>query len=110
VGELLLRVRGGLLLQRSTVLTGTQGCTPSELRADTFPLWCALLNAVHRGVKVRLLTNDYTVPNVPPPGKIDPLTFLYLNGVQIRFFATVTFLHEKYIGALPFFRSLLSHP
>jgi hypothetical protein len=49
---------------------------------------------------VRLLTNDYTLPNVPPPRMIDPLTFLYLNGVEIRFFATVTFLHEKYIGII----------
>ena len=33
--------------------TCTQACTPSKMRAEAFPIFPALLNAVRRGVKVR---------------------------------------------------------
>lgn len=44
-------------------VTCTPGCTPAEQRADPFPLFSALLNALHRGVKVRIITNDYGTPD-----------------------------------------------
>jgi phosphatidylserine/phosphatidylglycerophosphate/cardiolipin synthase-like enzyme len=73
-------------------------CTVSKLyRNESFPIFAALLNAVHRGVTVRILTNYY-----PPPcdsGIIDPLTFLSLAGAQVRYFTTTTFIHSKYIAA-----------
>ena len=75
------------------------GCTPEELREEeVFPVWQALINALHSGVRVRIMTNDYSNVSAPAEGKIDPLTFLYLNGADIRYFASVTFLHTKYIG------------
>ncbi len=39
------------------------GCTPEEQRAETFPIFPALLNALHRGIRVRLVTNDYGTPD-----------------------------------------------
>jgi len=53
--------------------------------------------ALHRGVHVRLMINDYGTDG-PSTGDIDPITFLYLNGAEIRYFTTLTFLHTKYIG------------
>eukprot|EP00761_Pharyngomonas_kirbyi_P011665 gb/GECH01011691.1/.p1 GENE.gb/GECH01011691.1/~~gb/GECH01011691.1/.p1 ORF type:complete len:459 (+),score=67.15 gb/GECH01011691.1/:1-1377(+) len=74
------------------------GCTPEYMRKnEAFPVWQALLNAIHRGVKVRILTNDFNEPNCP--GKTSPLTFLALAGAQVHNFATTTFLHTKYINA-----------
>lgn len=76
------------------------GCTPSELaEEEVFPVWQALVNALHRGIRVRIMTNDYSNVSAPGKGLIDPLTWLYLNGAQIRYFASLTFLHTKYIGA-----------
>eukprot|EP01103_Thecamoeba_quadrilineata_P009106 TRINITY_DN1881_c0_g1_i1.p1 TRINITY_DN1881_c0_g1~~TRINITY_DN1881_c0_g1_i1.p1 ORF type:complete len:439 (+),score=77.64 TRINITY_DN1881_c0_g1_i1:93-1409(+) len=72
-------------------------CTPSKMRQDTFPVWQALLNALHRGIRVRILINDYNDP-APAEGLISPLIFLYLNGADIRFFTSVTFMHSKYIA------------
>ena len=46
--------------------------------AETFPLFNATLNALHRGVKVRLLTNNFG--DKLCPNKINPLTFLHLAG------------------------------
>lgn len=54
----------------------------------------ALLNAVHqRNITVRLLTNNFTQSACPD--MITPLDWLYLNGVQIRFYTTTTFMHSK---------------
>ena len=46
--------------------------------AESFPLFNATLNALHRGVKVRLLTNNYEEPLCE--NMIDPITFLALAG------------------------------
>ena len=35
------------------------GCAPAEMREDDFPLLGALVNALHRGVAVRVLSNDF---------------------------------------------------
>ena len=56
-------------------------CTTASCRcgpAETFPLFNATLNALHRGVKVRLLTNNYEEKLCPD--MIDPVTFLALAG------------------------------
>ena len=52
------------------------------MRLDPFPLFGAVLNAVHRGVAVRLLTNDFE--DTDCDGKISGLSFLKLNGVQVK--------------------------
>ena len=56
----------------------------------------ALLNAVHqRGVQVRIITNNFTIPACP--GLITPFDWLVLNNIQVRFYTTTTFQHAKYI-------------
>lgn len=62
---------------------------------ERFPIFSALLNAVHKGVKVRILTMDYGTPDCPK--KISCLPFLALNGVEIVYFTSLTFMHVKYI-------------
>ncbi|XP_065197121.1 uncharacterized protein LOC135828630 [Sycon ciliatum] len=71
------------------------GCTIANQRNESFPVFGALLNAVHRGVQVRLITNNYNTPTCA--GLISPLDFLFLNGVEIRFYASTTFMHTKYM-------------
>jgi hypothetical protein len=41
------------------------GCSPYQQRNETFPLFPALLNALHRGVHVGILTNDVNTPDCP---------------------------------------------
>eukprot|EP00762_Andalucia_godoyi_P006615 ANDGO_04980.mRNA.1 hypothetical protein DICPUDRAFT_96740 len=73
------------------------GCNITYARnGEEFPIFRALLNAVHRGVNVRILTNNYEQPACP--GMIDPLTFLQLAGAKVRYFTTVTFIHLKFIA------------
>jgi hypothetical protein len=45
--------------------TCAPGCSPSDQRADSFPVFGALLNALHRGIAVRLVSNDYGYPDCP---------------------------------------------
>ncbi len=73
----------------------TNACTPLQQRNESFPVFQALLNAVHRGVKVRIITNDYNTPDCP--GTISPLPFLALNGVEVRYYASTTFYHAKFV-------------
>jgi phosphatidylserine/phosphatidylglycerophosphate/cardiolipin synthase-like enzyme len=77
--------------------SNSTGCSPTEQRSETFPVWQALLNALHSGVKVNILINDYNETDLAP-GNVGPLSFLILNGANVRFFTTLTFLHAKYIG------------
>jgi phosphatidylserine/phosphatidylglycerophosphate/cardiolipin synthase-like enzyme len=75
---------------------GCCGCTIPDMAAETFPVFPALLNAVHeKGATIRLLTNNYGTPTCE--GAIAPLDYLALNGVDIRWYATTTFIHAKYI-------------
>jgi phosphatidylserine/phosphatidylglycerophosphate/cardiolipin synthase-like enzyme len=76
--------------------TCVRGCTPSKMAQEKFPVFQAILNAVHRGVRVRLLTNDYGLGDCP--GTITPLTFVAMNGVTVRFYTSTTFYHAKYIS------------
>jgi len=57
----------------------------------------AVLNALHRGVTVRIMTNGYGETDCA--GEIGPLTFLALNGAQIMLYASTTFMHTKYMAA-----------
>ncbi len=50
----------------------------------------AVLNAIHRGVTVRILTNNYTT--VTSEGMITPLDFLAVAGAEVRTFTTVRVL------------------
>eukprot|EP01104_Vermistella_antarctica_P013541 TRINITY_DN4118_c0_g2_i1.p1 TRINITY_DN4118_c0_g2~~TRINITY_DN4118_c0_g2_i1.p1 ORF type:complete len:571 (+),score=133.48 TRINITY_DN4118_c0_g2_i1:193-1713(+) len=63
---------------------------------EEFPLFVGLLNAVNKGLSVRILTNNYQQP--PGYGLIDPLTFLSLAGAEIRYYRTTTFIHTKYLS------------
>lgn len=76
--------------------TCAPGCTPQQQQQETFPLFPALLNAMHRGCAVRLITNDYGYADCP--GTISMLQYLALNGASVRFFTTTTFVHAKYIA------------
>ena len=73
------------------------GCDLDTQRNETFPVFPALLNAVHqKGVQVRLITNNYTQPTCL--NKITPLDWFYLNGIDVRFYTTTTFMHSKFVN------------
>ena len=75
---------------------GCTGCSIQQLRNEAFPVFPVLLNAVHeRAVKVRILTNNFTIGTCD--GLITPFDWLTLNGVQVRFHTTTTFQHTKFI-------------
>jgi phosphatidylserine/phosphatidylglycerophosphate/cardiolipin synthase-like enzyme len=75
---------------------GCTGCSIEAQRNESFPVFPALLNAVHeRGIKIRIITNNFTIPACP--GKITPFDWLVLNDVQVRMYTTTTFQHAKYI-------------
>ena len=72
------------------------GCSLEDQHNELFPVFPVLLNAVHeKGIKVRLVTNNFTLPTCI--GKIAPLDWFYLNGIDVRFFTTTTFQHAKYM-------------
>lgn len=72
------------------------GCAIEDQKEEAFPIFPALLNAVHqRGIKIRLLTNNFTTTSCN--GTINPLDWLYLNGIQINFYSTTTFMHAKVV-------------
>jgi len=74
------------------------GCPVAQQRYnETFPIFTALLNSLHRGVAVRILTNYYGI--TCGSDGIDPLSFLALAGAQVRYFTTTTFFHAKYMSA-----------
>jgi phosphatidylserine/phosphatidylglycerophosphate/cardiolipin synthase-like enzyme len=63
--------------------TGWMGCNVTFQRnGETFPIFQAILNAIHRGVGVRLLTNLYN-NELTIPGLITPLEFLAVAGAQV---------------------------
>jgi phosphatidylserine/phosphatidylglycerophosphate/cardiolipin synthase-like enzyme len=74
---------------------GCAGCYADKQKYEEFPVFPALLNAIHeRNVSVRILTNDYGDKTCF--GKVTPLDWLLLNGVEIKFYKTTTFTHSKY--------------
>jgi len=60
------------------------GCSVEQQSAETFPAFPALLNAVHRGVTVRIITNNYG--DVVCDGDIDIATFFALNNITIKWY------------------------
>ena len=44
---------------------------------------------------MRYLTNNFTLRTCP--GKITPVDWFYLNGIEVRFYTTTTFMHSKYV-------------
>ena len=75
--------------------TSCVGCSLADQRNESFPVFPALLNAVHRGVTVRLIINDYNTKTCS--GQIAPLDYLFLNKVDVRYYASTTFMHAKYM-------------
>jgi phosphatidylserine/phosphatidylglycerophosphate/cardiolipin synthase-like enzyme len=72
------------------------GCPLEQQRNETFPVFPALLNAVHeRGVRVRIITNNFTFSACA--GRVIPMDWLALNNIQIRMYTTTTFMHAKFI-------------
>lgn len=71
------------------------GCDIEDQQNEAFPIFPALLNAVHQGITVRLMTNNYTQTTCE--GTINPLDWFYLNGIQIHFYSTTTFMHSKVV-------------
>lgn len=75
---------------------GCVGCEVQDLHdKEKFPVFGALLNAIHRGVKVRILINDFEEDLCP--GRIDGIQYVAIAGASVRAFATVSFMHIKYI-------------
>ena len=75
---------------------GCTGCSVEKQKNESFPVFPALLNAVHeRGVKVRIITNNFTIPACE--GEITPFDWLVLNNIQVRMYTTTTFMHAKFI-------------
>ena len=75
---------------------GCTGCSIEQQRNESFPVFPALLNAIHdRGVKIRIITNNFTIPACE--GKITPFDWLVLNNIQVRMYTTTTFQHAKFI-------------
>ena len=74
------------------------GCPIDEMKInETFPIFPALLNAVHeRGVKIRIITNNFTFAACE--NRVIPFDWLALNKIEIRMYATTTFQHTKYIS------------
>ena len=72
------------------------GCSLNQQQHEEFPIFAALLNAVHlKGIRVQIVTNNFTQTSCP--GQISPLDWLYLNGIQIRSYTTTTFMHAKVV-------------
>ena len=72
------------------------GCSIDQQKDEAFPVFPALLNAVHeRGIKIRIITNNFTFSACK--GKTVPLDWFALNKIQIRMYATTTFQHAKFI-------------
>eukprot|EP00698_Gefionella_okellyi_P024067 TRINITY_DN8400_c0_g1_i1.p1 TRINITY_DN8400_c0_g1~~TRINITY_DN8400_c0_g1_i1.p1 ORF type:complete len:444 (+),score=99.21 TRINITY_DN8400_c0_g1_i1:72-1403(+) len=72
------------------------GCTIANQKNEAFPIFPALINAKHRGVNIRILTNDYGTPTCE--GMVAPLDYLVMNGIEVRFYASTTFMHAKYMN------------
>lgn len=60
-----------------------------------FPIWQALLNAVHNGIKVRILTNNYE--DKPCARSVTNLDYLLVAGADVKYYTSTTFSHSKYM-------------
>ena len=72
------------------------GCSLEEQYREPFPIFPALLNAIHiNKVKIRFLTNDFYIPTCS--NSTTPMDWLFVNGVQIKLYKTTTFMHAKFM-------------
>ncbi len=72
------------------------GCTVEDQSNEPFPVFPALVNAVHtHNVTVRFLTNDFSVPTCD--NLVTPMDWMYYLGMQIKFYRTTTFQHAKFM-------------
>ena len=69
------------------------------MQRESFPIFAAIVNAVHRGVKVRLVTNDFGDKTCE--GEVTPTDYFALVGAKVRFYASTTFMHAKYLAVGP---------
>ena len=59
-----------------TPFTGCQGCSITNATKEQFPIFHALLNAVHvQKATVRILTNNYNTPTCPGKVRSRPSPF-----------------------------------
>jgi len=79
-----------------TKFSGCVGCVASNATEEAFPVFQAILNAKHRGVEVRVLTNNYLTSDCD--GMVSPLSFLSLNKIPVKYYASTTFYHAKYMS------------
>ena len=81
---------------KCTPFTGCQCCTIADEKNEEFPIFPTLLNAKHqRNISIRILTNSYNQKTCE--GKITPLNWLFLNGIEVRTYTSTTFMHAKYM-------------
>ena len=74
------------------------GCSLEEQATEPFPIFGALMNALHsskNNLKIRFLTNNFAVPTCS--NLTTPIDWMYLNGVAIRNYKTTTFQHAKFM-------------
>eukprot|EP00049_Salpingoeca_infusionum_P024742 m.16888 g.16888 ORF g.16888 m.16888 type:complete len:514 (+) comp7259_c0_seq1:431-1972(+) len=69
------------------------GCAIHTANNEKFPVFAALLNALHRGVNVRIVINNFNMPTCQD--QIAPLDFLVLNNATVRWYTSTTFQHSK---------------
>jgi phosphatidylserine/phosphatidylglycerophosphate/cardiolipin synthase-like enzyme len=80
----------------TTVRSGCMGCSVAEISSrEAFPLFNATLNAIHRGVEVRIVTNDYS--DALCRNKTDLSTYLALAGASVAHYRSTTFMHAKFM-------------
>ena len=74
--------------------TGCAGCAPDRVRAsEAFVLFRELLNAAHRGVRVRLLTNRFD--DVKECIGAVSVTSYFSENFDVRTYTSTTFMHAK---------------
>lgn len=74
--------------------SGCAGCAPDRVRAnEAFVLFRELLNAAHRGVRVRLLTNRFDSVR-ECAGAVSVLSY-FAENFDVRTYTSTTFMHAK---------------
>jgi phosphatidylserine/phosphatidylglycerophosphate/cardiolipin synthase-like enzyme len=63
---------------------------------ERFPVYRSLLNALHKGLAVFIVTNDYEEPVCD--GLITPLDLLKVAGAKVRYYTSTTFNHLKFVS------------
>jgi len=73
------------------------GCSAQHLiEKESFSVFQALHNALHRGIKVRILTNDFN--DKLCEDSMDLLAYLQVAGATVSYFNQLSFTHSKYIA------------